>query len=292
MDLKSFRVFIKKRLLIFSFFLLPFLLFSSVYGQETLILGIHPYLPSAEIVDRFTPLADYLSKKTGKKVVIEVSKDYKDHIEKIGLDRYDIAFMGPLSYVKMVLKYGNKPILCRLEVNGKPTFRGVIVTQKRSDIKGLKDLKGKRFAFVEPESTMGYIVPLNMLLNAGISLKDFSEYKFLYNHHNVALSVLAGDFDAGALKEDVFYEYERRGLTALSWSPHISEHLFIVRKKLPKETVDALRKSLLSLGKESEGLKILKKIQENLTGFVSATDKDYENLKNIYNRLKRAGYSL
>lgn len=274
-------------------FLLPFLFLSlPAYSQEKLILGIHPYLPSTELIDRFTPLANYLSIKIEKSVVIDISKDYKDHIDKVGKDKLDIAFMGPVSYVKMVQRYGKKPILCRLEVDGKPTFRGAIVVPKGSKIKSLTDLKGKRVAFVEPESTMGYIVPLYMLLNAGVKLRDLSDYKFLYNHHNVALSVLAGDFDAGAIKEDVFYEYEKRGLVALSWSPSISEHLFVARMGIPKETINRLRDVLVQLKDDKEGLGIIKKIQGNLTGFVSATERDYENLRIIYRRLQKAGYRL
>lgn len=268
------------------------LLSSSAYCQDSLILGIHPYLPSTELIDRFTPLADYLSKKTGKKVIIEISKDYKDHIEKVGKDKYDIAFMGPVSYVKMLQKYSKKPLLCRLEVDGKPTFRGVIVTSKESKVKTLEDLKGKRFAFVEPESTMGYIVPLYLLLNAGVRLKDLSEYKFLYNHHNVALSVLAGDFDAGAVKEDVFYQYSKRGLNVLSWTPPISEHLFLARKGLSKELINTLREVLISLKNDKDASGMLKQIQGNLTGFVTVSEKDYENLKNIYQSLQKAGYRL
>ncbi|BCB96943.1 hypothetical protein JZK55_18650 [Dissulfurispira thermophila] len=271
------------------FFLLP-----ETYARDKniLIFGIHPYLPASELIDRFTPLSNYLSRKTGKKIVIEVSKDYNDHIEKIGNDKIDIAFMGPVSYVKMVQKYGKKSLICRLEVNGRPTFRGVIVVSKDSKIKVLSDLKGKRFAFVDPESTMGYIVPLYLFLIDGINIRDFSSYRFLYNHHNVVLGVLAGDFDAGAVKEDIFYEYEKRGLRALAWSPDISEHVIVTNKKVSKKTIRELSKAIFQLKNSREGIKILKKIQPNLTGMVSADDKDYENLRNIYQRLIEVGYKL
>lgn len=278
----------------FVFLFVLFFLLSETYAydENTLIFRIHPYLPSSELIDRFTPLSNYLSRKIGKKIVIEVSKNYSDHIEKIGNDKFDIAFMGPVSYVKMVQKYGKKPVICRLEVNGKSTFRGVVAVSKDSKIKTLSDLKGKRIAFVDPESTMGYIVPLYLFLTEGINIRDFSGYKFLYNHHNVVLSVLAGDFDAGAVKEDVFYEYEKRGLRALAWSPDISEHVIVANRKISKETIRELSRAIFQLKDSRDGTKILKKIQANLTGMVSATDKDYENLRNMYQRLIEAGYKL
>jgi phosphonate transport system substrate-binding protein len=284
---------VHKKIRYIAIFLILFFLVPKSYAQnETLILRIHPYLPSLELLDRFKLLANYLSKKIDKKIIIEISKDYDDHIQKIGNDKFHIAVMGPFSYVKMVQRYGKKPILCRFEVNGKSVFKGAIIVSKNSKIKKLEDLRGKRFAFVNPESTMGYIVPLYLLLNEGIYLKDFSSYKFLYNHHNVALSVLAGAFDAGAIKEDVFYAYEKRGLRAIAWSPYISEHIFIASKRLPEKTLKKLEESLIQLKKSEEGIKILRKIQDNLTGFVPASDKDYEYLREIYKKLQRAGYKL
>lgn len=262
---------------------------SILSAHDFLTLGIHPYLPAAELVDRFTPLTDYLSRKIGKPIVIEIAKDYKEDIDKIGNNKIDIAFMSPAPYVMLVEKYGKRPILARLEIMGKPTFRSAIITAKNSSINTLADLKNKRFAFVAPETTMGHLVPRYTLSEAGIDVKDLAEYKFLYNHHNVALGVLAGDFDAGAVKEDVFYEYEKRGLRVIAWTPSMSEHNFVASSLLPKETVKALQEALLQLKYDKEGRAILLKMQGNLTGMVSASDRDYDNLRIILRKLKKIG---
>jgi phosphonate transport system substrate-binding protein len=100
-------------------------------AQEPIKLGVHPYLPATELVERFTPLAEYLGEKMGQPVEVVVSVDYEHHTDLIGRDEVDIAYMGPASYVKLVDKYGRKPILTRLEIDGVPAFRGAIIT--RSD---------------------------------------------------------------------------------------------------------------------------------------------------------------
>lgn len=280
---------------IFKFFLPALTLLSVlcsgsvVNAGESLILGIHPYLPATELVTRFGPLSEYLSRRVGKPFIIEVARDYEDQIDRIGNNNIDIAFMGPVSYVKLVEKYGRKPILARLEVNGKPTFRGAIITARESRIRTLPDLKGKRFAFVDPNSTMGHLVPRYVLWEAGVDVKDLEGHKFLYNHHNVALSVLAGDFEAGAVKEDVFYDYEKRGLRVLAWTPPISEHLFVANPRLPDRTVKALREALLRLREDKDGRAIMSGVQENLTGIVAAKDGDYGNLRLVLKTLKRIG---
>lgn len=100
------------------------------FAAEPLKLGVHPYLPATELVERFTPLAEYLEEKTGRPVEVVISKDYAYHIDLIGNDELDIAYMGPASYVKMVEKYGRKPLLARLEVGGLPMFQGTIISRK------------------------------------------------------------------------------------------------------------------------------------------------------------------
>src|SRR5512145_1749165 len=74
--------------------------------EQTLILGIHPYLSSSELYKRFSPLADHLSRELGRSVQIHIENSYDSHINAIGKGRTDIAFMGPASFVKLTAKYG------------------------------------------------------------------------------------------------------------------------------------------------------------------------------------------
>ena len=65
---------------------------------QPLILGVHPYLPPAEIKKRFTPLLHYISRELGIPIELSISKDYETHIENIGNKSFDIAYIGPSSY--------------------------------------------------------------------------------------------------------------------------------------------------------------------------------------------------
>jgi phosphonate transport system substrate-binding protein len=272
-------------LLFLAVFCFPYV---SVAG-DALTLGIHPYLPATELAGRFTPLADYLARITGRPVEIRIAKDYQEHIDRVGRDEVDIAYMGPAPYVKLVDAYGEKPILARLEINGKPSFQGVIVTTRESPIQSLSELAGKRFAFGDPDSTMSHLVPRYMLAEAGVGVERLGGYEYLHSHVNVALGVLMGHFDAGAVKEEVFYEYEKRGLRALAWSPRISEHLFVTSKTLPPETVKTLREALFSLRDTEEGRAILSSIKEGVTAMVPASDGDYDTLRAILRALEEQG---
>jgi phosphonate transport system substrate-binding protein len=258
-------------------------------AERSLIFAVHPYLPATELVKRYSPLTEYLGRKLNQPVQIQISKNYQDHIDKIGGDKIDIAYMGPASYVKVTARYGKKPILARLEIKGKPAFQGIIIAGKESLLNNLKDLEGKRFAFGDPNSTMSHLVPRYMLLKEGVGIDKLAAHAFLKNHQNVALGVLAGDYDAGAVKEAVFYKYEKRGLKALMKTPKISEHLFIARKNLPPEKVKLLREALFALKNDESGRIIMSSIKSSMTGMVPASDEDYNNLRTILQTLEKTG---
>ncbi|MGD8592948.1 MAG: phosphate/phosphite/phosphonate ABC transporter substrate-binding protein [Gammaproteobacteria bacterium] len=257
--------------------------------KNQLTICIHPYNSSTVLYQAFTPLAGYLSEKLGEPFTIHIATDYDSHIESIGTNKFGIGYLGPASYVKLVAKYGKKRILGRQAIDGKPVFQGKIITRQDSKIAGLADLRGKRFAFGDPNSTMSHLVPRYMLLEAGISVHDLAEYEFLGNHTNVALGVLSGSFDAGAVKEAIFYKYESRGLKAIATTPALSEHLFVASDNLPESTFKLLRSALLEAHQSEQGLRAIRAIKSNITAFVPAQDSDYDNLRRILSTLKAHG---
>lgn len=252
---------------------------ASAETPAPLTFGIHPYLPAQELHTRFQPLADRLGKALGRTINIRIGRDYEEHIRAVGANEVDIAFMGPAQYVKLVDEYGPRPLLARLEVDGKPELFGAIVVRKDSSIRALADLKGHRFAFGDPDSTMSHLVPQAMMAEAGVPLTALGEHKFLGAHKNVALGVLSGDYDAGAVKMEVFDEYAGRGLRLLAKTPAISEHVLVVRADMPIEQIDQLRAALLGLKQQPDGARIMQSINKGMTAFAPAVDGDYDSLR-------------
>ncbi|OUD12828.1 phosphate/phosphite/phosphonate ABC transporter substrate-binding protein [Thioflexithrix psekupsensis] len=275
-----------KKINFLSLFLLIWL--PSQVIAEKLRLTIHPYLTAQELMTKFMPLVDYLTVETGLDIELMISADYEQHVEQLGKNQIDVAYVGPFLYVKLIRDYGEKPLLARLEINGRPTFRGAIVTgQSREKIGQLSHLIGKRFAFGSKESTMGYLVPYYLLKQEGIDLEQLAYYEFLGSHDNVAMSVLMGEFDAGAVMEDIFYKYQEKGLNLLALTPEISEHLFATRSDLPQEQIEKLRQALLSILQHPDSKTVLAAIKSNLTNFVPVTDSDYDSLRIIMNHMEQ-----
>jgi len=249
--------------------------------QKKLILAVHPYLPKNEIIARFKPLADYISRSVGREVQVRIGRDYEEHIDAIGTDSVDIAYMGPVPYVKLVGEYGSKPLLARQVIDGQPFLKGEIIVRQDSPLQSLSELKGKRFIFTDPDSTMGSVIPQKMLAKSSVTLASLAGYKFVEGHDNVALAVLAGDFDAGAIKEETFQQYETKGLRALVHLPPVYDHVFVTSAKLPAELVDTLRSLLLKLNDTPEGRSIMASIHPHMTALVAPKDSEYDSLRGV-----------
>ena len=259
------------------------LLTGNAQANEKLELWVHPYLPASQLIRKFSPLAAYLSEKSGKIIEVKVSKTYKSHIERVGDRRMGIAYLGPASYVKLTHIYGEQTILACLEISGRPFFHGLIIARQDSAVKTLEDLVGKRFAFGDLNSTMSHFVPRQMLLEKGITFDKLKQHEFLGSHNNVVLGVLGGYYDAGGVKEGVYYQYRDRGLHILAKSQPIAEHLFVANSNLSLKTINNIRQLLLNLQDKA----ILTSIKKSVTGMASVNDEDYQALRSILKRFDK-----
>lgn len=267
-------------------------LFANVQAEdknpESLTLGFMPYLTASQLTNKYTPLADYLSEKLEIPVTLKIAKNYDEHILDVGEDKIDIAFLGGSPYIKIVEKYGKKPLLVRYEILGKPTFHSVIVVSKSSKLNDLKELIGKKVAFGDASSTLSAQVPRYMLAQAGVPLDKLAGHEFLNNHENVVYGVILGDYAAGALAEEVFIEYQKKGIKVLATSPPISTHVFVANSHLPGALVDKIRQVLLDLKQDPQGQEVLAKMGKEMTGFVPVKDEDYDTLREILKSLSAA----
>ena len=225
----------------------------------------------------------------GRTVVVRIGRDYSEHMVHIGKDKVDIAYLGPALYVRMVDKYGQKPLLARLEVQGKPVFHGYLVTSKNSGVTDIQSLRGRRFAFGDRESTMSHLIPRYMLREQGLDVADLLDYQYLGSHKNVVLGVLSEAFDAGAVKEEVMEAYRDQGLLAFARSAAYSEHLFVARGDSSPEFVERVRRAFYDLSETPGGAEILESIKKGVTGLVPVEDSDYDNLRHVFKRLSEQG---
>lgn len=131
---------------------------------------------------------------------------------------------------------------------GERNFKGVIAIHADSDLQTLADLKGKRFAFGSPLSTIGRYLSQSYLMDAGIYAKDLASFEFLDRHDVVGMAVAAGEFDAGALKSSTFNKLVESGspLRKLYEFDNVTKP-WVVHPGLDPEVRAAMRKVMLEI---------------------------------------------
>ncbi|MCU7940319.1 MAG: phosphate/phosphite/phosphonate ABC transporter substrate-binding protein [gamma proteobacterium symbiont of Bathyaustriella thionipta] len=250
-------------------------------AQKKLIFGIHPYLNATNLIERFTPLVDYLSEKMDMSIHIRVGSSYQNHMDAVAMGEVDFAYLGPALYIKLTEQNNTLIPLGRLAYSQRNSFRGAIIVRQDSSISSLSDLRGKNFAFGDPNSTLGCLVPQRLLLNAAVKKDDLAGFSHLKNHNNVALAVLMGKYAAGGVKAEVFHEYKKRGLKVLQWTPYIPTHIFVANATMHKEKIEQMQQLLLTLHEQPEGVNILNKIKKGTTHLIPAHVDEYAELRQL-----------
>jgi phosphonate transport system substrate-binding protein len=213
-----------------------------------------------------------------------VGTTYTDTVKALGGGSIEMAWLSPLSYLYAHQRYGAKVILRRLTPEGQKSYQSYVITKKHSGIRTLHDLKGKRFAFVDPFSTSGNLIPRYELTKAG--LDPDKDVQGFYAGSQVAVieQVLNGEYAAGAVSSDNYNAYlEELGhkgsdLTILFKSPvNIPEGPIALRKDIQLYDTLRVEDALLTIGEESPT--VLNTV--NIGGFAKATNKTYQDLLDI-----------
>jgi phosphonate transport system substrate-binding protein len=229
------------------------------------------FVPSGEaqaILESGNRIAHLLEVATGYTFESFVATSYAGVIEAMGAGRADIGWLNTFSYVIAHQKYGVEVRLVTVRF-GLPYYRSEIIAQAGSGITALSDLRGKRFAFVDPASTSGYLFPLAGLKKAGYDPASFfGQTVFAGSHDNVVLAVYQGRVDAGAVYEDARGTIQKTfpdvmdKVKAIWKSDPIPNDTVSFRQDLPPGVADTVTKALLRFSETPAGLDALKSVYQ------------------------------
>jgi len=265
--------------------------------QETqpFVIGLIPERNIFEQLQKYEPLAKYLSKKMGINVELKVLARYGNVIDNFQTSKMDGAFFGSFTYALAHAKLGVEPLARPEDTDGHSTYFGVLFARTDSGITNAEDMKGKVFAFVDKATTAGYLLPMAYFKSHGIAdyKTYFKETYFAGTHENAIHDVLTRMADVGAAKNTV-YRYlsniesnVRKDLVILERSPDVPENGLAVRPDLDPSIKGKLKESLTSMHEDPEGITALETF--GARRFIETTDRDYEN---VYRYARQAGMDL
>ena len=181
--------------------------------------------------------------------------DYNGVIEGLIGGNLDMAWLGASGYAKVYLADPNivEPVLSIVGKKGNFGYYALGFARKDSGIENLADMKGKQFAFGDPNSTSGYLIPSIEIPDLGYSMEPgehFSDVVFSGGHEQTIVGVYNGDYDAGVSWSggtgdwEDGYDYGAFRLASDSGLVDMTEMVEIWRSKIIPEGPIVLRKTL------------------------------------------------
>ncbi len=143
----------------------------------------------------------YLAQGLGVAIDSRILPSYAATIDAMRKQSLDLVTMGPQLYVearRAGLPY--RVQLCRSH-RGRGHYFGEVIVHADDPIASLEQLRGKRVAFVSPNSTTGFSFAAVTLRRAGVRLRELADTRFLGSHDKVVRAVASKQFDAGAVFE-------------------------------------------------------------------------------------------
>jgi len=248
---------------------------------EKIRIGLIPTEGGADIKVRFEPLMQHLEKELKVKVEAFSASDYAGIITAMTHKHIEFAYFGPKSYVEASARAGAEALALELDKDGAKGYQGILITNKKSGITTIEQAtdKTKTFAFTDPNSTSGCLVP-SVLFYRDLKTPPetlFKEVSFSGSHGASILAVKNNKVDVAATNDIDLNRMIEKGSAAkddfnIIWTSElIPGSPMAGRKDLPQGLKEAFSKALISFNNNKEGLD---KLQNG--GYAPVTDATYD----------------
>jgi phosphonate transport system substrate-binding protein len=252
---------------------------------EALKVAVAAMVSPKESFSYYRELFDYLGRKLNKRVELIQRKTYDEVNELLGKGLIDIAFICSGPYAAAKEKYGFE-LLVAPEINGSHFYQAHLIVNKSSSYKDLEDLRGKIFAFTDPESNTGRLVPLHWLALMGEQPETFfGKSVFTYSHDNSIMAVAKGLVD-GAAVDGLIWEHVSRtnpqltsGTRVIKKSERYGIPPVVASASLSRETKQRIRDVFLTAHEDPAGGRILDGLK--IDRFIVPRDEWYDTVRRM-----------
>ncbi len=231
------------------FFIMAFLLWGCTSDSDTLVVDFQKTAPLKKQADQppqpsplrvavgamvspketfihYRELFEFIGRKIGRPVELVQRKTYLEIDQLLGRNEIDLAFICSGPYAGGKEAYGFH-VLAVPQVQGGHFYRSYLIVNKKQAYQRLEDLKGRVFAFTDPESNTGRLAPTFWLYQMGERPERFfSKVIYTYSHDNSILAVGRGLVD-GAAVDGLVWEYFQ------SANPELTRSTRIILKSEP-----------------------------------------------------------
>ncbi|UCG77208.1 MAG: phosphate/phosphite/phosphonate ABC transporter substrate-binding protein [Nitrospirota bacterium] len=260
-------------------------------GKRSIRIAVGGMITPKEGFTYYKRFLDYIGEKTGMNVIFVDRENYGEINDLLERNQIDVAFVCGGPYVDGHSKFGMQ-LLAAPMAYGDTVYYSYILAPAGSDINDLNDLRGKSFAFTDPLSNTGKLVPTFMLAKLGETPDSFfKKYFYTYAHDKSIKAVALGVVD-GAAVDSLVWEYANKtdpkftSRTKIIWrSPPYGIPPVVTRKGLDKEIRDKIEDVFLSAHEDLKGREILSGMM--IERFVEVSDGSYDSIREMKTWIKK-----
>lgn len=290
---------------------------------KELVLGLVPALEAEALVDNLQPLTDHLEEVLGVPVRSFVPQDYTGLVEALGSGRADIGMLPPFAAMLGQRRYDiesilvsvrkgetgyrsqwftNDPAVCETEIEYVERICEARVTGRENVIRrfaqcqgSLESMRGESVAFVDPNSTSGFLFPAVQLRELGIDHQRDLNSLFVGGHDAAVLAVYGGDTRFGVSYDDarnmICGQYPDIGekVIVFNFAPMLPNDGVQIRPGLPADLRQAIIDAFFDLAESQAHLpddeKVLWVLYE-IDGFVETPEGIYDPVRDAYELMR------
>ena len=229
--------------------------------------------------------------RMGYRTVFTQKKTYEQVNQLVKNKQVDLAFVCAGPYVTGHKNFGME-LLAVPVAHGEKVYYSYLLAGKDSKIKSLDDLGGKTFAFTDPHSNTGCLVPKYMLARKGHSPESFFGEFFFSNSHDNSIKAVAEGVADGAAVDSLIWEFANTvdptytsKTVIIEKSPPYGIPPIVVHPEIDPQLKERLCESFLRLHEQPQIAKLLKKLQ--IDRFEMGDDAMYDSVRNMLDWLEQ-----
>lgn len=253
---------------------------------KKLRVAVAAMISPKETLVYYEELLKYIGKEIDYEIVLIQRKTYSEVNKLFPKRLIDLAFVCSGPYANEQSKYKFEGLATPI-VRGKPYYQSYLIVQKNSLINSLDDLRGKIFAFTDPDSNTGTLVPRFWLHEKNETPESFfNRITYTYSHDNSILAVAKGLVDGAAVDGHKWEFYQAK-------SPYFTSKTRVIRKSayfgspplvassfLDHKLKYRIQNIILAMHRAEDGKKILENLM--VDRFELPKEEWYKNVQTMY----------
>lgn len=253
--------------------------------SKTLRIAVGGMITPKEGFAYYREFLDYIALRLGQTVQYVDAENYEDINRKLQKGELDAGFVCSGPYVDGKKEFGLE-LVAAPRAYGTTVYYAYIIVPKNSSLNSLEELKGKRFAFTDPLSNTGKLVPEYILKRKGYTPERFFGKLVYSGSHDKSIAAVNQGLLDGASVDSLIWEYANRmrpeqtaNTRIIARSEPYAIPPFVVRPGLAPEVKRALKQILVEAHTDPRAKPILTRMM--IERFEEIDDKAYDSIREM-----------